>query len=49
MLTRKAAKAKTQLEQEKSDKEIILMDIERVKKQRELLIQQGKASYKKKV
>ena len=49
VLTRKAAKAKTQLEQEKSDKEIILMDIERVKKQRELLIQQGKASYKKKV
>ena len=38
VLRRKAVKAKLQLEQEKADKEIIMKDLDRVKKQRELLI-----------
>ena len=49
ILYRKAEKAKIQLEQERADKEIILQDIDRLKKEKEKLVESGKASFKRRM
>ena len=49
VLTRKADKARLQIEQEKVDKEIIIQDLNRVNQAKEKLVASGKASFKRRV
>ena len=48
-LTRKAEKARLQIEQEKLDKEIIVQDLNKLNQERDKLVASGKASFKRRM